>query len=61
MEVLASPSEQKLIFTGQWLCYNTLLVVVHPPQIVEQSSCQLPHHGRDGVHSAHSDSSLVYL
>ena len=34
--------------------WNTLLVVIAPTEIVEQSGGQLAHHSRDGVHAAHA-------
>ena len=54
MEVLAPPSDEKLIFTGDWLRNNALLVVIDPTEIAEQSGGQLSHHGREGVHTAHT-------
>ena len=53
MEVLAPPSDEKLLLTLSWL-WNTLLVVIAPTEIVEQSGGQLPHHCWEGAHTAHS-------
>ena len=61
MEVLSPPPEEAVILSAPQSPWNTLLVVIDPTEIVEQSCCEISEHCRQGANTTHTAELLSFI